>query len=94
MEPAVSVADFVEPYAVVVPYRNFTVVERPFGLTVALSVAPVFVMFVAEPPVTLGGVAALNEKLTEQAPVTAPVVYVVPLHDPVAHVPPTVVFVL
>jgi hypothetical protein len=32
----------------------------------------------------------VNEKLTEQAAVTAPVVYVVPLHKPVAHVPPTV----
>ena len=33
---------------------------------------------------------AENVKLTEQSAITAPVVYVVPLHDPTGHVPPTV----
>jgi hypothetical protein len=36
----------------------------------------------------------VNEKLTEHAPVTAPVVYVVPTHDPATHVPPTAVSVV
>ena len=36
----------------------------------------------------------MNVKLTEQAAVTAPVVYVVPLHDPAEHVPPIVVLVV
>jgi hypothetical protein len=94
VEPVSVPPDFDEPYAVVVPYWNVTVVDKLFGLTVPLSVAPVFAIFVAVPVVALGGVATLNEKLTEQAPVTAPVVYVVVLHEPVAHVPPTVVFVL
>jgi hypothetical protein len=43
---------------VVVPYLNFTVVERPFGFTVPLSVAPVFVMLDAMPVVALGVVQA------------------------------------
>jgi hypothetical protein len=36
----------------------------------------------------------VNEKLTEQSAVTAPVVYIVPFHEPAEHVPPTVVLVV
>jgi hypothetical protein len=36
----------------------------------------------------------VNVKLTEHSTVTAPVVYIVPLHEPVAHVPPTLVLVV
>jgi hypothetical protein len=84
-----------EPYDVVVPYWNFTVVEAPFGFTEPLSVTLDSAMLVAESVVAVGAVAVatfcVNEKLTEHAPVTAPVVYVVVLHDPAAHVPPTLV---
>jgi hypothetical protein len=72
--PVIVPPDTDEPYAVVNPYLNVTVVEKLFGLTVALSVTPVCVIFVAVPVVAVGGVTALNEKLTEQTPVTAPVV--------------------
>jgi hypothetical protein len=47
-----------EPYELVVPYWNFTVVERPFGLTVPPSVTPVCVLFVTEPVVAVGVVRA------------------------------------
>jgi hypothetical protein len=35
----------------------------------------------------------VNEKLTEHAAVTEPVVYIVPFHEPAPHVPPTAVSV-
>jgi hypothetical protein len=44
-------------------------------------------MFVAVPVVAVG--APVNAKLTEHGAGTAPVVYVVPLHAPPPHVPPT-----
>jgi hypothetical protein len=56
--PVIVPPDTDEPYAVVNPYWNFTVVEKLFGLTVALRVAPVVVMFVAESVVAVGGVHA------------------------------------
>jgi hypothetical protein len=38
--------------------------------------------------------SGLKVKLTEHADVPVPVVYAVALHDPAAHVPPTVEFVV
>jgi hypothetical protein len=53
--------------------------------------ADVIVPFVA----VVVTVWVLSVKLndTEHAPVTAPVVYMVPAHEPATHVPPTVEFV-
>jgi hypothetical protein len=42
------------PYPVVVPYSNVTVAEPLLGFTEPLSVAPVCVMFVADPVVAIG----------------------------------------
>jgi hypothetical protein len=43
------------PYEVVVPYSNDAVVLPPFGFTVPFRVAPVRLMPLATPVVTLGG---------------------------------------
>ncbi len=43
------------PYDVVVPYSNEAVVLAPFGLAVPLKVAPVRLMLLATPVVTVGG---------------------------------------
>jgi hypothetical protein len=43
------------PYDTVVPYSNDAVVEAAFGFTVPFNVAPVKVMPLAVPVVTVGG---------------------------------------
>ena len=50
----------VEPYPVVRPYSNVTVVEAPFAFTVPLRVAPVEVMELAAVVTTVGACAVLN----------------------------------
>jgi hypothetical protein len=47
------------PYDVVVPYSNNAVVEAPRGFTVPLNVAPVRLMPIAPPVVTVGGQAVV-----------------------------------
>ena len=42
------------PYAAVVPYSKDAVVEAPFGFTVPFNVAPVRLMLLAAPVVTVG----------------------------------------
>ena len=47
------------PYDDVVPYWNNAVVEAPFGFTVPFNVAPVGLMLLATPVVTVGGHAVV-----------------------------------
>ena len=47
------------PYEAVAPYSNDAVVLAPFGFTVPFNVAPVRVMLLATPVVTVGGHAVV-----------------------------------